>query len=45
MPLALVGVLTETKTTSASPTCLAASVLKKRLRPRQARTMSSRPGS
>ena len=45
MPLVLVGVLTDTNTMSASPMCLVVSLLKKRLRPRHALTISSSPGS
>ena len=44
-PRVFVGVLTDTNTMSASPTCLCVSVEKNRFRPRQACTTSSSPGS
>ncbi|KAJ0454705.1 hypothetical protein HanIR_Chr15g0743131 [Helianthus annuus] len=44
-PRVLVGVLTETKTISASHTCFSTSVLKKRFLPLHCFTTSSRPGS
>jgi hypothetical protein len=40
-----VGVLTDTKTMSASATWRSTSVLKERLRPRHSLTTASRPGS
>mmetsp|Transcript_2955 Transcript_2955/g.10453 ORF Transcript_2955/g.10453 Transcript_2955/m.10453 type:complete len:237 (-) Transcript_2955:196-906(-) len=45
MPCVFVGVFTLTNTMSASATCFAVSVLKKRFLPRAANTTSSRPGS